>query len=168
MRLEIATLCARDGQTRCADSLIAVLKAEQQSADSTWPEAYWTGLGWYEIARGDYAAAVKHFDQAVNVSKTFEPQLGLARAYDLAGHLGDAVTAYEDAGKSYDWSRLRVGPVAVLYHYWLAMAYERSGWNDKAIGEFENFLGIWKNADPGISEIADAKARLKKLRNFTS
>jgi hypothetical protein len=46
----------------------------------------------------------------------------------------------------------------------LGLAYEKSGWNKKAIEKYEEFLDIWKNADPGIKEVQDAKERLKKLR----
>jgi hypothetical protein len=46
----------------------------------------------------------------------------------------------------------------------LALAYEKSGWNKKAIEQYEEFLEIWKDADPGIPEVEDAKERLKELR----
>jgi cytochrome c-type biogenesis protein CcmH/NrfG len=54
--------------------------------------------------------------------------------------------------------------LAVKAYYLLGLAYEKSGWNKKAIEKYEEFLDIWKNADPGIPEVQDAKERLKKLR----
>jgi cytochrome c-type biogenesis protein CcmH/NrfG len=48
--------------------------------------------------------------------------------------------------------------------YLLGLAYEKSGWNKKAIEKFEEFLDIWKDADPEIPEVEDAKERVKKLR----
>ena len=52
---------------------------------------------------------------------------------------------------------------AVKAYYLLGLAYERSGWNKKAIEQYEEFLEIWKDADPGIPEVEDAKERLEKL-----
>jgi hypothetical protein len=46
----------------------------------------------------------------------------------------------------------------------LGLAYENSGWNKKAIEKYQEFLDIWKDADPGIPEVQDAKERLQKLR----
>jgi cytochrome c-type biogenesis protein CcmH/NrfG len=55
----------------------------------------------------------------------------------------------------------------VKAHYLLGIAYEKSGWNAKAIEQYEEFLDIWKNADPGIPEIADAKERVKRLKEMS-
>ena len=44
------------------------------------------------------------------------------------------------------------------------IAYDESGWNDRAIEQYEIFLEIWKDADPGIPEIDDALERLAGLR----
>ena len=43
------------------------------------------------------------------------------------------------------------------------MAYEASGWHDKAAAQYTEFLDIWKHADPGIAEVDDAKERLARL-----
>jgi len=53
---------------------------------------------------------------------------------------------------------------AVKAHYLLGLAYEKSGWNQKAIEKYEEFLDIWKDADPGLREVDDAKARLARLK----
>jgi len=45
----------------------------------------------------------------------------------------------------------------------LGLAYERSGWRDRAVEQYEEFLDIWKAADPGIAEIEDARERLAGL-----
>ena len=50
-------------------------------------------------------------------------------------------------------------------HYLLGVAYEKSGWNKKAIEQYEEFLEIWKDADPGIPEVEDAKERLANLKS---
>ena len=72
----------------------------------------------------------------------------------------------EKALSHYDPGRIRAYPWPIKAHYWLGVAYEKSGWNAKAIGQYEEFLDIWKDADPGIKEVDDARARLAQLKNL--
>ena len=46
----------------------------------------------------------------------------------------------------------------------LGKIYEQQGNNGKAIEHYEKFLDLWKDADPGIPEVTDAKKRLAGLR----
>jgi hypothetical protein len=38
--------------------------------------------------------------------------------------------------------------------------YEEKGWKNKDVDYNEQFLDPWKDADPGITEVEDAKKRL--------
>ena len=42
--------------------------------------------------------------------------------------------------------------------------YEQQGNNAKAIEHYEKFLDLWKEADPGIAEVENAKEALKRLK----
>jgi len=42
--------------------------------------------------------------------------------------------------------------------------YEQKDWEGKAIEHYEKFLELWKDADPGIAEVDDAKKRLAGLK----
>ena len=41
----------------------------------------------------------------------------------------------------------------------------QKNWKGKAIEHYEKFLSLWKDADPGIAEVEDARGRLAGLKN---
>jgi hypothetical protein len=41
-----------------------------------------------------------------------------------------------------------------------------TGAKSKAVENYNKFLDLWKDADPGIAEVEDAKKRLAGLREF--
>ena len=87
----------------------------------------------------------------------------LARAYQKAGNLDKAIEAYQKLlafdPRSND-RRLHI-PV---YHCRLARLYEQKGLKEKAKQEYEKFLDLWKDADPGLIELREAKNKLAKLK----
>jgi len=46
----------------------------------------------------------------------------------------------------------------------LGKIYEEKGWKGKAIEHYEKFLDLWKDADPGIADVDDAKKKLAGLQ----
>ncbi|UCD94733.1 MAG: tetratricopeptide repeat protein [Candidatus Zixiibacteriota bacterium] len=154
---------AKSGDTLRADSLLLVISQRvehpQLSTDYLIPRAA------IEFVRGNFDTAALYFKRADSLDAEFATKIFLARSHLGAGRLDDAVTSFERALKWYGESHAFVPGLSVLAHYWLGQAYEESGWTKKAVEQYETFLDIWKDADPGIEEIEDAKLRLARLKN---
>jgi tetratricopeptide (TPR) repeat protein len=86
----------------------------------------------------------------------------LARAYELSGDIDKAVAEYERLTSLYPKSG---APFLIhpKYYYRLAKLYEEKGIKIKARENLERFLDLWKDADPGLPEVEDAKRRLAGL-----
>ena len=55
------------------------------------------------------------------------------------------------------------GDIYAKSFYMLGKIYEELGKKREATRNYERFLDLWKNADPGLSEVDDARARLASL-----
>jgi serine/threonine protein kinase/Tfp pilus assembly protein PilF len=88
----------------------------------------------------------------------------LARVYDQRGEWDMAIAEYQrlmNVGPDSENRRL-INPI---YHYRIAKLYEAKGWKGKAIEHYKKFLTLWKDADPGIAEVDDARKRVAGLKS---
>jgi tetratricopeptide (TPR) repeat protein len=87
----------------------------------------------------------------------------LARAYREMRDIDNAIAEYEKL-TTFNPARPERNWIHPKYHFRLAELYELKGLKDRAIDSYQKFLGIWKNADPDIPEVAKAKMRLAALQ----
>ncbi|MGB6866839.1 MAG: tetratricopeptide repeat protein, partial [Candidatus Aminicenantaceae bacterium] len=87
----------------------------------------------------------------------------LARAFQQKGDIDKAITEYERL-IAFDPKSKERRLIHPKYHYRLAKLYEQKGWKGKAIEHYEKFLSLWKDADPRIAEVEDARGRLVGLQ----
>ena len=161
---DYAMFLAENNEFEKAEEVAEAFKKDIEEKDQTAMHRYWLAVGSIEFARGNFEESVTNFEKAAKGSQSFSVRYSLARAYLETGRLGEAVDVLEKALSSYSSDRVWTPILAVKAYYLLGLAYEKSGWNKEAIEQYEEFLEIWKDADPRIPEVEDAKERLAKLK----
>jgi tetratricopeptide (TPR) repeat protein len=125
-------------------------------------------LGDVEFERGNLPLAIEYFEQAKslfigihfsNYALTID---ALARAYYEAGNLERATEEFELI-TTLTWGRKSSGDIYARSFYMLGKIYEKMGKQSEAKRNYQRFLDLWKDTDPGLPEVDDAKARLAAL-----
>jgi len=70
----------------------------------------------------------------------------------------------QDASTGLTSGRKHYGDIYARSFYMLDKIYEQQGDTAKAIEYYGKFLDLWKDADPGIAEIENARERLAGLK----
>ena len=86
------------------------------------------------------------------------------RALLEAGRTADAIEEFESLVSHHSEWQLYNGVYPVVAHYLLGTAYEQLHKPDMAATQYERFLEIWKDADPGLKDVEDARERLANLK----
>jgi tetratricopeptide (TPR) repeat protein len=154
------------GKISEADEVLRAWREDIHEHDPAQMSRYHRTMGIVELIKGNPTTAITYLKMGLveNSKPLFEVRFFLGQAYVESGQAKEAVEILERALLSHDERRLEVPIFSVKAHYLLGLAYQELGRSKEAIGQYREFLEIWKHADPGIPEVEDAKERLKRLR----
>ncbi len=159
---EIMTLSAAISQAEENFKEIAFnhLKREILFAEGAWDEAF-------QVFRNAPPVQLS-FSVYTSVQQKNLPYIQdfPARFYLKKGERDKAIAEYERL-VSPDASLRGQALIHPFSRFGLAKLYEEKGDRLKAIEQCERVLKIWKNADPGLSEVEDTKKRLAGLKQRT-
>jgi tetratricopeptide (TPR) repeat protein len=156
-----------DEAQKTADKLKKMI---EQAMNKKLIRNYYRLMGMIELEKNNYSKAIEYYKKAIPLlSATSGTHLGLAYrtglAYYKAGNLENARQEYERV-VSLTTGRQGSGDLYAKSFYMLGMIYEQRGNRSKAIENYEKFLDLWKDADPDIREVEDARKRLAALKGL--
>jgi serine/threonine protein kinase/Tfp pilus assembly protein PilF len=125
--------------------------------------------GIVELAVGNIDSAIVHFEAALESIRGWDlsdapVRFFLAEAYLEKGRLKNAADQWERNLRKYNGDTAIYSLWMATGKYKLALAYEELGERVKAIERYEEFLEIWKDADPDLEKVPDARRRLARLK----
>jgi len=167
---ELAVIYARIGKTREASRLLNDMTAQAKNLTATsalnrtdqGDKASISYIkGEIALALGKVAEAIEYFELSINLEPRY-PLEPMAYAYRRLGKLQEAAKKYEEIIDQFRLSGQLIEQW-ILAHYELAGIYKELGDTQKAKEYYGKFLRIWKDADPDIPILKQAKAEYARL-----
>ncbi len=155
---------ARFGELQESKGLLEEISSKMNKENRSDRASFNILKGEIELARENHAQAVELFDVAYKLRDDNYILESLAYAYFIKGDLDKAIDKYEHliTRKQFGWEAQEYW---IQAHYQLGKLYGKKGDAEKAIQYYKHFLDIWKDADPGIPEVEDARKRLAGLKS---
>jgi len=128
-------------------------------------------MGLNELEKGNFSAALEHLEKGKSLlpaengpfNAHSKYSFALGKAYHGTGELEKARASFEEI-LAMTSGRLFYPEFYVLALYELGKVFQDQGNTQKAVEYFERFLESWKDADPGLPEVGDAKERVAALK----
>ncbi len=170
VKLFAALTLARIGDASKAQAFVNEL--EQNYATNSILKLYWlpTAKAAIELNRGDWQEAVRILEAAAPYELGSPPPLQIGtlypaylrgQAYLLAHNEEAAVGEFQKMVDHYGiMINFSTGSLARLY---IARAHALANDPARAKAAYQNFFALWKDADPGIPVLVEAKAEYAKL-----
>ncbi|UCC43935.1 MAG: tetratricopeptide repeat protein [Candidatus Zixiibacteriota bacterium] len=159
----LVQLLAESGRLTEAAETAEELRKDIELADySKWP--YWYAAGNVELAKRNYDSAAALFERSREVTPDFLTVYMLGMTHLEAGNYDLAIERLAGLTHSYETWRSSMCPWSENMYYYLARAYDLAGMTSDAVSTYETFLSLWKDADPGIPIVIDARERLAHLK----
>jgi tetratricopeptide (TPR) repeat protein len=163
------------GQDNIEEALVLaqeVKKIVDNTPNTKDIRGYWMNLGLIEVKRENYSKAIDLFIRAYELlggQRTWIHEhayilYNLASAYQLNGDLESARKEYENI-LALTTGRVFWGDLYIKSYYQLGKIHEEMRNKVQAIKYYEQFLDLWKDADPGLPEVEDAKKKLAGLKS---
>ncbi len=130
---------------------------------------YYRSIGQIECEKENFSEAIAQLEKAVSLISVGHQDMSpdflepLASAYYRAGDMDSAREVYEKITRI-TMGRFESGATYVKSFYMLGKINENQGKINRAKEYYEKFLTLWKDADPGIAEVEDARKRLAGLK----
>jgi tetratricopeptide (TPR) repeat protein len=126
-------------------------------------------MGVIELERQNYGSAAEYIEKSLPMISV-RSRLNIAVADSLASAyygMGEAAKSRREYERMATFPRGRqfYGDVYALRFYHLARSFEAEGLTEEAIEYYEEFLDIWKDAEPGIPELDSASRKLSEYKN---
>jgi serine/threonine protein kinase/tetratricopeptide (TPR) repeat protein len=162
-----------DKAQRVAEELREV---SQKGLSRNTMRTYYNLKGLIELEKRNFPLAIEHFKEALSLIYSQYQSINginnehglfmysLALAYYKTGQIETAQEEFEKI-THLTTGRLYYGDVYAKSFYMLGKIYEQQGDTAQAIEHYEKFLSLWKDADPGLPEVEDARKRLAGLKN---
>ncbi len=170
VKLFAALTLARIGETAGAKAIVEELEKDYPS--NTVLKVYWlpTVKAAMELHGNDSTQAVVFLEAAAPYELGQPPQLQLGTMYpvyirgqaQIAAHNGAAAATEFQKFLDHRGDTLNF-PLGALAHLGLARAYAMQGDTAKAKTAYQDFLGLWNDADPDIPILIAAKSEYAKL-----
>jgi len=159
------------GAQICAANIEELIQSENY--DDLHKDFYYLLLGELFVSQGNGLAARDALGKVSWAAEQYSPRYYKLNAacHALMGASKKAIATYSNFYNAFDAYEYPMGDCFYYilerskFNFYLARFYEQDGDTAKAIEHYEKFLDLWKDADPSIAEVEDARERLAGLKS---